>query len=157
MDAHLPEDLRAVERRLVDWQPAQTELDTDRMLFAAGRASARPGKSRLLWPAAAVCLAVLASVLGAGLVRERAARLALAHELEQRPLHPAPAPPHFTPAGSEDLPEAPLSPASYLAARRALERDPDGWSPPADTASPSPGPAPPPTLRAWGPGTQIDP
>jgi hypothetical protein len=157
MDAHLPEDLRALERRLAGWQPELAALNADRMLFAAGRASARPGWSRLLWPAAAACLAALAAGLGVGLVQERAERQALARALQLRPLPQPPAVPRSTPPAADEAAEMPLSPASYLAARRALERDPDGWAPSPSSGSAAP-PAPAaPILRAWGPGNPIDP
>jgi hypothetical protein len=156
MDAHLPDDLRGLERRLADWQPDEAALDADRMLFAAGRASAQPRQSRLAWPAMAGCLAVLASVLGLGLARERAERLALARQLEQRQPDAGPAP-HPSPPARDDETSGPPSPDSYLAARAALERgDPDAWRAPAGNEPPSPAP-PPPILRAWGPGTLIDP
>ena len=150
------EDLSGLERRLAGWQPAPDGLDADALLFAAGRASARRGRSRLAWPAAAVCLALLAAGLGVGLARERAERLALARRLEQRPAERAPAA-RPAPEAPEDLDHGPLAPDSYLAGRRALERDPDGWQPPRSTTRPAPAVPEPPTLRAWNPGTLPEP
>src|SRR5262249_52883449 len=94
MDAPVPrpEDLSALEQRLAAWRPSPEGLDADRMLFAAGRASAAGPRARLLWPAAAACLALLSASLGAWLVSERGERLALARQLRQKEAAPAPAP-----------------------------------------------------------------
>jgi hypothetical protein len=155
MDAN-SEDLSGLEKRLAGWVPAPDGLDADALLFAAGRASARRGRSRLAWPAAALCLGLLAAGLGVGLARERAERLALARRLEQRPAERAPAP-RPAPEGPGDLDHGPLAPDSYLAGRRALERDPDGWQPPRGTTRPAPAVPERPTLRAWNPGPQLEP
>jgi hypothetical protein len=122
---HRPEDLKELERRLSAWQPAGEGLDADAVLFAAGRASARPSKARLVWPALTVCLAGLAIVLGACLKTEHAERLALLRQMRQ-PIPAPPSPPASAsptePAPSEDVP-----PSSVLAARRALEYGLDAW------------------------------
>ncbi len=130
MDAHLPDDLNELERRLADWQPSQANLAADRMLFAAGRASARTGK---LWPSIAACLAVLAGGLSVGLVHERSGRQALAEEVAAlRASHPVPAP------APDSSPAAPLTPGSYWTFRHDLEENPDAWPQPPAADPPSP-------------------
>ncbi len=142
-----PDDLNDLERRLAELAPAGDGLDADAMLFATGRASARPGPLRFIWPAAAACLALLAAGLGARLAAERGERLALAEQLRlaQRPPTPRPAP-RLAPA-----PVAAEPPAadSLLASYRALEHGLDAW--PAVPPQPAHGAAAPaaPALRAW--------
>jgi hypothetical protein len=158
MDAHLPDDLKALQERLSGWLPAQAALDADRMLFAAGRASVRPSKTRFLWPAATACLAVVTVVLGIGLVHERAERLDLARRLA-RPAEQVPIKDSVQPSSDPgDIPPSgPLSPASYLAGRAALERgDADAWQMPAAQDSPAPAPPGTPIPRAWSPGTLLE-
>src|SRR5579871_3785110 len=121
MDAH-PNDLTDLERRLATWQPAADGLDTDRLLFAAGRASVR---GRFAWPVLAGCLAVAAAGLGTWGAGERTERQALARLiLERASVAPAP-------AGSESSPEPP-APYSVLASHRVLDGGLDDWpaSPP---------------------------
>jgi hypothetical protein len=124
MEQHSPlpdgEDLRALERRLSAWRPAADGLDADAMLFAAGRASARPGRGRFLWPALAACLALTSAGLGVALVREQAERLALARQMPS----PTPAPAIVPPAPPAD---EPVAPDSYRASQRALEEGLDAW------------------------------
>ena len=111
-------NLSEFERRLSGWRPASDGLDADAMLFAAGRASVR-SPARFAWPAIAACLALVVGLLGNRLVNERAENRQLLAQLQ----------PNEAPARvvkrSLSLPET-----SLFAARRALERDPDGWSPP---------------------------
>jgi hypothetical protein len=84
---------------------------------------------------ATACLALLASALAVGLVRERELRLALSRQLESRPAPPA-APSPVPAAPSGPLASA-LPPDSYLVVRRALEQDPDAWPEPT-AADPTP-------------------
>ncbi len=129
MDTHSqhPDDLNEIERLLASRTPAADGLNADAMLFAAGRASARPGLSRFLWPALAACSSALALVLGVWLTVERTERLNLAQQLRQLDVapisHPSPTvtPPQTTP---EESP-----PDSYLASRLALEKGLDAWPP----------------------------
>jgi hypothetical protein len=132
MDKHsyLPEDLNELERRLSAWQPNSAGMDADTVLFAAGRASVRPGPARIAWPALTTVLAALAIVLGLCLADERSERLTLAHRLRERP--PAPtlnswprSAVNIVPAESPAHDEPP--PDGYLASRRALERGLDAW------------------------------
>jgi hypothetical protein len=128
--SHRPEDLNELERRLAAWQPSTDALDTDAVLFAAGRASLRPGPARFAWPALSALLTVLALVLSLSLVSERNERLALAQRLLERPNAPvvnsAPAPASNTaPTDAPDLDEP--EPDSYMASRRALEKGLDAW------------------------------
>jgi hypothetical protein len=144
MDTH-PDDLSDLERRLAGCAPASAGLDVDAMLFDAGRASARPGAVRFLWPGLAACLAALATALGVWLAAERAERLALAERLRQ----PSPVAPPPSPAPSEPPTADEPRPDSVLAARRALERGLDAWPPAPVPRDDSPGPPPPdsPVLR----------
>ncbi len=61
MDANISnsDDLKELEQRLATWSPAKDGLDPDAMLFAAGRASARHGKTWLAWPIASGCSPVI--------------------------------------------------------------------------------------------------
>ena len=135
----------------VDWQPSGAGLTPDAMLFAAGRASARWGKLRLVWALATVCLALSVGVLGVWLASERSERLALLHEMKRRPAEPAP--------GTEPLPttETP-APDGYLALRRQWEEHPGEWtSQPGSGTSSKPSAAPErPILRAWQPNGPPD-
>ena len=152
MDAHLPDDLKALEQRLASWGPSRTALNSDRMLFAAGQASARPGKSRLLWPAVAIGLALLSALLGIGLARERAGRLALVRRLSTPPpaRSPVPSLPRSLPLVAPDDPvaSAALPVTAYLVTRRALEQGPDAWPQPSSPEPVPPGPPPSPILQA---------
>ena len=123
---HHPDDLSELERRLASCQPTTDGLDADAMLFAAGRASVRPGPARFAWPALAACLAGLAVVLGTWLAAERGERLALAQRLQQVPA-PAPAPSSSPAVPAESSKPDEPSPNSLLAAHRALEQGLDGW------------------------------
>ena len=80
-----PDDASDWERRLAGLAPAADGLDDAAMLFAAGRASARPGPARFFWPALAV-------VLGVWLAAERSERLELARQLRAAPAALAPPP-----------------------------------------------------------------
>jgi hypothetical protein len=132
MDNHSdrPEDLSALERRLSTWQPNSEGLDADAVLFAAGRASVRPGLARFAWPVLTMLLTGLSVVLGLWLAVERNERIVLAAQLREHPPAPTvnsvPPPAVYTvPAESPDSDE--LSPNSYLASRRALEKGLDAW------------------------------
>jgi hypothetical protein len=146
-----PDELTPLERHLAACRPTTTGLDTDAMLFAAGRAAAKPGPARYVWPALACGFAVLSVVLGGGMMHERSERLALAQGVNPHSSLEAPV---FVPAVA---PSPELAPDSYLAARRLVERDADAW-PPRRDATPGTGaesPPPAPVFRAWG--TAIEP
>jgi hypothetical protein len=149
-NASQPDDLNDLERRLSNCRPSAEGLDAEAMLFAAGRAAARPGPARFVWPGVAGCFALLAVALGTLLASERSERLALARQLqEQRPAAlPPPAPLEATAPTQEALP------GSLLAAHRSLQQDFDAWLASAGPAPvPSQGPAfpSPPIPRAWSP------
>ena len=130
-----PEDLNDLERRLADWQPSAAGLDPDAVLFAAGRASARPGAGRFVWPTVSAGLAVLAVALGIGLRSERAERIALAQLLQPRQ------PPVAVVASVPSPPPEPLPRDSYFVLGRLLERDiVAGLAPVADPVPPGPPP-----------------
>jgi hypothetical protein len=155
MDAEPTPDraLSELERRLSACRPAADGLDADRMLFAAGRASARPGPGRLAWPVLALGMTLVTAGLGAWAASERVERVALAAQLRRQT--PAPAPPRVTPRSptSSEFAVEPVAPDSYLAARHLIEQGLDGW-PAGPAASEPPGPPPrdPPVLRARPPG-----
>lgn len=128
--SHHPEDLNALERRLSAWRPSPTGLDTDAMLFAAGRASALPGPTRFAWPALTAMLTGIVVFLGLGWVSERNERQALAKQIREHPSTPRPAP-SPSPAANAAAEESPVFDEppqdSYLASRRALEKGMDAW------------------------------
>jgi hypothetical protein len=130
MDTHpdRPDDLSPLERRLSAWRPADAGLDADAMLFAAGRASARPGPGRFVWPALSGLLGVFVVVLGAWLTVERSERLALAQQLRRQTpvVPPSPAAP-AVPVEPNTV-DAPM-PDSYLSSRQALEKGLEAWPP----------------------------
>jgi hypothetical protein len=146
------DDMNDLESRLSAWRPSTASLDADGVLFAAGRASVRPGWGRIAWPVVSGCLALLAGVLGVALSQERAARVELAARLNEPRPSVAPAPssgpePFETP--SLDSPPA----DSYLAARRALAGDPDSWLAAVKT---EPEGAPSPSRPIWKAGSNSD-
>jgi hypothetical protein len=126
------------ERRLADWRPALAGLDASAMLFAAGQAVGRRGRGRLLWPALCVVLVVLAAVLGAWGLSERAERQALASRLRR----PAPAADAPAATAFAAVPESSYrpSPDDYFHLRRRAEQDPNCWLPaqPQPNSMPSP-------------------
>jgi hypothetical protein len=124
-------------------------------MFLAGRASARSGRGRWLWPAVSAGLALTAVALGIGLAHERAARLELA--LRLRDAAPAVAPVRESEPRPAESPPTQAPPASYLVARRALTEDLDSW-PVADHPVGEGGPPPRPTvLTPHSPVTLIEP
>ena len=133
-------DMNELQRRLSEWRPSTTGLSADGVLFAAGRASVRPGWGRIVWPAVSGCLALLTAFLGVGLVQERTARLDLTAQLDKQRPAVAPAP-SLTPQTGEAPSAEPPAADSYLAARRALSENPDGWLV-VVKAGPSEGPSP---------------
>lgn len=164
---HADGDLSELERRLGAWRPDGDGLDPAAMLFAAGQASARPGRARLVWPLLCGCLALVAASLGAWAVSERAERLALARRVQQAPspTEPAPAPaPTSTPVAPSE-PDAPVPlvrdepPAhSYLASHRMLDKGLDAWpAAPPLAAQALPDAPRPPVLRAWPYDEMLEP
>ena len=122
MDAPNEIDLSDLERRLAHWQPAAERLDTDAMLFAAGRAAGRGAWGRRLWPACCLLMAIQAAGLLVWGLGERAERQVLANRL-----HTAPPLPNalLTPAVFAEFGYTP-SASDYLHLRRALEQDANG-------------------------------
>jgi hypothetical protein len=118
-------DLNHLERRLAEWQPSPTGLEVDRLMFAAGRASARSSRGRFVWPIVSAGLALMAVALGIGLAHERAARQELAMQL--RDSAPAVAPARASELGPAESPPTQAPPTSYLATRRALTENLDAW------------------------------
>lgn len=126
MDADLShsDDLNEMERRLAGWSPTQEGLDPDAMLFAAGRASVRGGKSWIAWPIVSGTLALVTAALGTWLAAERSERLALLREIQQRYAEIAPISPPVKMQTS--TPEKP-APGGYLVLRREWEQQPGDW------------------------------
>jgi hypothetical protein len=139
-----------LERLLSECRPSTTGLDADRALFAAGRASARRGWGRFVWPVVCGCLALLAAALGVGLAEEHAARLEVTAQFH--PL-PAVAPSQSSAPEPGETPSVePPAAGSYLSARRALSDNLDAWL---AKAAPSEGP-PSPTPPVWKAGSRAD-
>jgi hypothetical protein len=141
------QDPPGFERRLASWLPAAPALNRDRMLFEAGRASARAEAKGKVWPAAASGLALLLLGLGGLFVRERSQRLALETVLATRPPAEAPVLAATTPRVALPSPIIePPGPSSYfvltlrlaagdldfppVARQSSSERAPSGTRPP---------------------------
>ena len=114
--------------RLSRFTPDVTGLDTGALLFAAGRASARPPRR---WQLLAATLA--------------ASQLATLGLLLTRPRPPAPAVPAAVAPAEPSAPRSP-GPAAVAALNRQL-LDPDAAAPPPSPVDPLP---PEPPLRAFG-------
>jgi hypothetical protein len=138
----MPDELNEIERRLTLLRPASGGLDRDRMLFEAGRASARAENRERVWAGAVAASIVVALVLGVGLVRERTLRLGLERALATRTPEARP---------SSPIPIRELAPDSYLTlTRRALAGLDDSPRSARRPPEAAPDPTPPP-LRAWSP------
>jgi hypothetical protein len=127
MDANTPrheDDLSDFERHLAGWQPASEGLSADAMLFAAGQAAGRRGRSQLLWPMLCALLIMQAAGLGLWGLSERAERQALASRLFDRaPTHSvSPSPVVVVREPSYEPP-----PGDYLSTRRQMEQEPNVW------------------------------
>jgi hypothetical protein len=147
------DDMSDLEHRLSGWRPSNAGLDADGVLFAAGRASVRPGWGPIAWPIVSGCLVLLAATLGVGLSQERAARLELTAQLRDSKPAVASAPPSAPEPDEAPLDEPPAA-NSYLAARRALAGNPDSWLAAAKT---EPAAGPPPLNRPiWNVGSYPD-
>jgi hypothetical protein len=129
------EDLTALERVLTALQPAAPQLDRDRILFEAGRASAR-GR---FWPAAAALLALVSAGLGGALWW----RPVPAERVVLVPV-PAPAPPEQVAAVPAPRPEPPAAGPAWPDGEQSrfgsqrLTRDALRWG--VDSLPLSPGP-----------------
>jgi hypothetical protein len=144
-------DLNDLERRLSTLQPSTLGLDAGQMLFAAGRDSVRPGWGRAIWPIVSGVLALLVAVLGVGFAKERTARLELTAEYYKHYTIEIPAPSSMPEVA---YPAEPPAADSYLAARRAMMQNIDGW-PVFDNVEPAPGPLLP-NQRIWNAGSRGD-
>src|SRR5262249_19210774 len=133
-----------------NWTPTPEGLNTDAMLFAAGRASARSSKTRVVWPIVSGGLAVVAVFLGIRLSAERAERLALLQELDLRLANAPVAPDDVTPRHLYE----PGATNAYIVLRREWEQRPGEWpmNSPVKVEQPN-GPTIPEgnILRAWQP------
>jgi hypothetical protein len=136
------DDLTDLERRLTALRPTAQALDRDRMLFEAGRASAR-GEGRA-WVLSAAASALMVVGLGVALARERSRALGLERDLIAAGEVPAAPPIAVTAAPREPSPPVEVAPDSYLAlSRRALAGLDDLPAapphPPGDLGPPAPG------------------
>jgi hypothetical protein len=126
MDTHSnqQDDLSDLERRLSGWRPEVEGLSDQAVLFAAGIAAGRAGRSRIIWPGLCGLLAVLAAGLGAWGFNERAERQFLISQLPER----APVT-SSTPASTDIYPSESSTPApdGYFNLRRQMEQDPGRW------------------------------
>lgn len=129
-EPNLNDDLQRVERRLLGWAPSAPNIDRDRLIFEAGRSSARSKFKQAFWPLATAA-AVLAAIGSAwGWSREHSRRQDLEMVLERsRPAHPA--------LLAMDLPATiaprdpgPIDPYSYAALTRRLTESGDLIDPP---------------------------
>jgi len=135
------------ERRIGAWRPAPVGVDRDRMMYEAGRASAR-GDARIRLLAASFAASTLLTLgLGVQLARERSRCEILARSLAVLERRNLPSPPEDRP---EAEPEVEVAADSYLALTRRGLDDPPASRPPAGADPADPGPTPPP-LRAWNP------
>jgi len=141
-------DLTDLERCLAGWQPSRTGLDADRMLYAAGRASARP---RLrLWASLAGLMTLVALLLTGVLIQARMEQGALSRQLaevREQQIRPEPEAPASSPE--------PGASNSYLHVRNLLlQGGVEAWP----TLAPGDKPAPkqPPGEPIWHVGQRWD-
>jgi hypothetical protein len=145
---HPDDDLSPLERRLAGWQPSAASLDADAVLFAAGRASARPLRGRLVWPALACALSVMSLVLGGWLAVERRERLTLVDAVaRQQPMEPPGAAP-LLPANSDEPSLAGYLVVRNLVTQKGLGAWPD-LAPPQADGPPGPASENKPILQVW--------
>jgi hypothetical protein len=149
-----PEDLNALEQQLASWKPDPTGLDSDAMLFAAGRASAKYGLSRFVWPLWSFVLLGVAGTFAILWHNERTEKQLLTERLQQQ---------SNMPAISGSLPSTPiepqvseLAPNSLLATHRALETGLESWSPVSTSVDPHHASPSPNVLRVGQWGTLLD-
>lgn len=155
-----PDKLSDLECRLANWSPETDGLNADALLFAAGRASARPGVRRFLWPTVACGLAIVAVFLGVRLRLERAERLALAGQIQKLspraiPAVPAPGAPLAEDPSISDDEQA----NTYFTTHRLLESGVENWPDRTVVQTDKSDPTPPnsPILRVGRPDALLDP
>jgi hypothetical protein len=148
-------EMSDIERRLAACAPAADGLNTDAMLFAAGRASVRAGPATVLWPLALVSVSALTVVLAFLWMSERQERMALASRLRALPPPSMPLPPVQTAPSSGEYDR---TPGNLLEVHRALEqeRDPLPPEPVINVGTSGPSPAPD-ILRADSLNHMLDP
>jgi hypothetical protein len=126
------DDLSRFEKRLAGWHPTAAGLDADALLFAAGRASARPPRGRLVWPLLACALALVSLGLGGWLAVERGERLALAESLHRQNSATVPDAVANLPTNGDEV-----SPPGYLVVRNIVTQEGlDAWPKPPQTIGP---------------------
>jgi hypothetical protein len=116
------DELTELERRLSGWTPAATALDRDRMLFEAGRASARNGAWGRPTTALAAGLAALAVGLGGWAASEHGQRRALERALvvERSRARESALAERLLPPALAPIPVDTPAPESYLVLTRRL-------------------------------------
>jgi hypothetical protein len=137
-------ELTELERRLSAWTPSVAALGRDRLLFEAGRASARSEARAWLSTATAAGLAALAIGLGGWAVREHARRTALELALAERSRALEVANARRRPPAPPPIPVDTPAPESYLVLSRRLATEGlDEPEPPSSPPSRERGPATP--------------
>ena len=116
---NLETDLTELETALASLRPSAVALDRDRLLFEAGRASARTELRGRLGTVMAAVFALVAVGLGLLLARERGARMGLEATIASLDAR-APSAPLVTRAKVEDMPSGQPGPNSYLVLTRHL-------------------------------------
>ncbi len=146
------EGLSPLEETLARLAPVQGGLSRDRVLFEAGRASARPGRT---WPLLAAGSAVTAAVLGVLLLTRPGPQVVERTIVVRVPESAPPPAPEGPPAGSPVEQAEPLSPAfalgqsDYLRRRQEVLRWGVDVLPSAPPRSPSSPPLTPGALRQF--------
>jgi hypothetical protein len=125
----LDRELAAVERRLMQWNPASGRLDRDRVLFESGKASAQPRAGRGSWVVLSIVMTGAALVFGSLFVQERGQRRTLAKALRESGKVGAIVTREPVKVFPLDAPAARSSENEYLPLRnRVLARGLDAWT-----------------------------
>jgi hypothetical protein len=145
-DPHTDDNLSRLENRLAGWQPTAAGLDADALLYAAGRASARPPQSGFVWPVLAGALTFVSLGLGGWLTVERGERLALAESLHRQNSPKVPDAVANLATNSDDC-----SPPGYLVVRNIVTQEGlDAWpKPPQNIGPPDPAFSNKPIPQVW--------
>jgi hypothetical protein len=123
-NSHHQDDLSDMEQRLARWQPVSASRSAEEVVFAAGVAAGRRGRSRLVWPAVCALLAALSIGMTIWGASERAERITIASRVKERALAMTkPLPDEVAAATTCYSPSA----DDYFQMRRRAEQDPSRW------------------------------
>jgi hypothetical protein len=122
-------ELTGLEAVLLTLKPAAAGIERDRLMFEAGRRSARRGR---LWPCAAVALALVSAALGAALAMRPAPPAVVRVVFVERPA----APPSVPAPGPVERSPAPAAADYFRLQEQLLSRGLDGLPPPPPPAAP---------------------